>query len=250
MQRKQTERVYTPIESISHFAKKIGSFGDKIAYRYFDHEHNLLSISYRNLSARFRRQAAGYAAVGLAGKRIAVIGETSVEWICSYVGAIAAGGVAIPMDRELDVEEIYNFLEFAEADAIVYSSSFCNKFEALEKGHPTVKTLIPIRPKKGTYEDNPRILPYEKLMELGEEAVEAGYQYPEVLDLNHMSEMLFTSGTTGSSKCVMLSEKNVVSAVNAACETVDFSADDTIVSVLPIHHTYELCIMIRDLTTV
>ena len=83
MARKKTERVYTQIESISHFAKKIGSFGDKTAYRYFDHEHNLLSISYRNLSARFKRQAAGYAAAGLAGKRIAVIGETSVEWICT-----------------------------------------------------------------------------------------------------------------------------------------------------------------------
>ena len=247
MARKQTERVYTPIDSISHFAKKIGSFGDKIAYRYFDHEHNLLSISYRNLSARFRRQAAGYAAAGLAGKRIAVIGETSVEWICSYVAAIAAGGVAIPMDRELDVEEIYSFLEFAEVDAIVYSGSFCSKFTKLEQEHPTVKTLIPIRPPKGYCEENPRILPYDKLMEMGEEAADAGYDYPAVTDLDRMSEMLFTSGTTGSSKCVMLSERNVVSAVNAACETVDFSADDTIVSVLPIHHTYELCIMIAGL---
>ena len=247
MARKKTERVYTPIESISHFAKKIGSFGDKTAYRYFDHEHNLLSISYRNLSARFKRQAAGYAAAGLAGKRIAVIGETSVEWICSYVAAIAAGGVAVPMDKELDVEEIYKFLEFAEVDAIVYSPSFKEKFAKLAEAHPTVKTLIPIRPVKGTYEDNPRILPYEKLLEMGEEAVANGYEYPAVTELERMSEMLFTSGTTGSSKCVMLSEKNVVAAVNAACETVDFSADDTIVSVLPIHHTYELCIMIAGL---
>ncbi|MBE6633778.1 MAG: long-chain fatty acid--CoA ligase [Ruminococcaceae bacterium] len=247
MPRKKTERIYTPINSMSHFATKLASFGDRTAYRYFDSEHNLLSITYKNLSARFKRQAAGYAAAGLAGKRIAVIGETSVEWICSYVAAIASGGVAIPMDKELDVEEISGFLEFAEADAIVYSALFNEKFAKLAESHPTVTTLIPIAPKKGTYENNPRILPYSKLLELGEDAIKDGYQYPEVTDIKRMAEMLFTSGTTGSSKCVMLSEENVVSAVNAACETVDFSKDDTIVSVLPIHHTYELCIMISGL---
>ena len=121
MGRKKTERVYTPVESISHFAKKIGAFGDKTAFRYFDKERNLHTMTYRSLSTRFLRQAAGYTKAGLAGKRIAVIGETSPEWVTSYVAAIAAGGVAIPMDRELDVSEIINFLTFAEIDAIVYS---------------------------------------------------------------------------------------------------------------------------------
>ena len=247
MARKKTERVYKPIESMSHFATKLASFGDRTAFRYFDYDHNLLSITYRNLSARIKRQAAGYAAAGLAGKRIAVIGETSVEWVCSYAAAIAAGGVAIPMDKELDTEEILGFLAFAEADAIVYSRLFNEKFAGLAKEHETVSRLIPMTPVKGTYENNPRILPYADLMEMGAEAVERGYEYPAVTDIGRMAEMLFTSGTTGSSKCVMLSEENIVSAVNAACETVDFSKDDVIVSVLPIHHTYELCIMISGL---
>ena len=232
---------------MSHFAQKLAAFGDRTAFRYFDSDRNLLSITYKNLSVRFLRQAAGYAAAGLAGKRIAVIGETSVEWVSSYVAAIAAGGVAIPMDRELDVEEIYRFLEFAEADAIVYSAAFNDKFAELAKAHPTVSRLIPISPVKGSYENNPRILPYAQLMEMGEENAAAGYRYPEVTDLNRMVEMLFTSGTTGSSKCVMLSELNVISSVNSAGETVDFSEDDCIVSILPIHHTYELCIMITAL---
>ncbi len=247
MGRKKTERNFTPVESLSHFARKLAAFGDKTAFRYFDSDRNLLSITYKNLSVRFFRQAAGFSAAGLAGKRIAIIGETSVEWVSSYVAAIAAGGVAIPLDRELDVEEIFNFLEFAEADAIVYSAAFNEKFAPLAESHPTVTRLIPINPVKGSYENNPRILPYAQLMEMGEENVAAGYQYPEVTDLNRMVEMLFTSGTTGSSKCVMLSEQNVISSVNSAAATVDFSGDDCIVSILPIHHTYELCIMITAL---
>ena len=246
MKYKKTERIYTPVESMAHFATKIGKFGDKTAYRYFDRQRNLHSLTYKNLSAKFLQQAAGYAAAGLAGKRIAVIGETSVEWVCSYVAAIAAGGVAVPMDRELDVSEIEGFLEFAEVDAIVYSQSFNEKFENLAKAHPTVKMLIPMEPPKG-FAATDRILPYETLMEMGEEEVKKGYKYPESTDPERMVEMLFTSGTTGSSKCVMLCEKNVVAVVNSACASVNFSADDSIVSVLPIHHTYELAIMLAGL---
>lgn len=247
MGRKKTERIYTPVESMSHFAKKIALFGDKTAFRYFDKERNLHTLTYRSLSTRILRQAAGYEKADLAGKRIAIIGETSPEWVTSYVAAIAAGGVAIPMDRELEVSEIVNFLAFAEIDAIVYSASFNTKFEGLAKEHPTVQRLIPIDPARGMCEGNPRYLPFEELMALGEENVAAGYTYPAVTDLDRMAEMLFTSGTTGSSKCVMLSEKNVISPVNAAAEAVDFSKDDVIVSILPIHHTYELCIMLTAL---
>ncbi|MBQ9132463.1 MAG: AMP-binding protein [Clostridia bacterium] len=246
-QRKKTERNYTKIESISQFAQKLGSFGDRTAYRYFDRKHNLLSMTYAQLSHRILCQAAGYAAAGIAGKRIAIIGETSVEWVCSYVAAIAAGGVAVPMDKELDLEEIKGFFAFAEVDAVVYSRLFNEKFADLAKSHPTVKLQIPMEPEEGTDEADSSVLPYAKLIEMGEEGVKAGYTYPAVTDLDRMVEMLFTSGTTGSSKCVMLCEKNIVSVVNSACETVDFSPEDAIVSVLPIHHTYELAIMLAGL---
>jgi long-subunit acyl-CoA synthetase (AMP-forming) len=178
MGRKKTERVYTPLESMSHFAKKIASFGDNIAYRYFDKDRNLLSITYKNLSRRIHSVAAGFASVGLAGKRIAIIGETSVDWICAYVASVASGGVAIPLDKELDVNELSGFLEFAEADAIVYSATFNEKFKNIATSHPTVSRMIPLAPVKGTFEDNDRILPFEELLALGETGVANGYQYP------------------------------------------------------------------------
>ncbi len=247
MGRKKTERIYTPAESMSHFAKKLASFGDKTAFRYFDKERNLHTMTYRSLSHRILREAGGIDRAGLAGKRIAVIGETSPEWITTYVATIASGGVIIPMDRELEVSEIVNFLAFAEIDAIVYSATFNKKFVDLAISHPTVKKLIPLAPDRGMCDGNDRYLPFSELMSLGEEAVENGYKYPEVTNLDRMSEMLFTSGTTGSSKCVMLSERNVVTTVNAACGAVDFSAEDSTVSLLPIHHTYELCITLASL---
>ena len=242
--RKKTVRNFEKIESISQFAQKLEGFGERTAYRYFDRQRNLQTMTYAQLSQQIKKQAAGYAAAGLAGKRIAVIGETSVEWVCSYVSAIAAGGVAVPMDKELDVEEIKGFFEFARVDAVVYSRLFNEKFADLAEKHPTVQVQIPMDPEVA---EAPGILPYAKLIEMGEAGVKEGYAYPAVTDLNRMVEMLFTSGTTGSSKCVMLCEKNIVSVVNSACDTVDFSPEDAIVSVLPIHHTYELAIMLAGL---
>lgn len=247
MARKTTERIFTPAENMAHLARKIAKNGERTAYRYFDRQRNLLSLTYRNFSALILKEAAGLKAAGLAGKRIAVIGETSVEWVASYMAAVASGGVAIPLDRELEVSEIEGFLAFAEADAIVYSRGFNAKFDSLKAGHPTVTRLIPMEPEKGADTDNPRVLPYSALLDLGEEELKNGYDYPPVENPDRMAEMLFTSGTTGSSKCVMLSEKNIISAVNAACASVDFSPEDSIVSVLPIHHTYELCIMLGAL---
>ena len=232
---------------MQHFATKIAKYGDKTAYRYFDRQHNLLSLTYRNLSAKFKQTAAGLTSIGLAGKRIAVIGETSIEWVSAYVATIAAGGVAIPMDRELELEQIEGFLTFAEADAIVYSPLFNEKFAGLAERHPTVKILIPMAPERGTWEDTTNIIPFAKLLEQGEVAVEEGYEFPVPTNPDRMAEMLFTSGTTGTSKCVVLSEKNIFASVNSACASVDFSPEDSIVSVLPIHHTYELCIMLAAL---
>ncbi len=245
MSRKKSERLFTPVESFATFPSKLEAFGDRIAYRYFDAKRELLSMTYRELGIKIRTQAAGFAKLGLAGKRIAVIGETSVEWVCSYVSIIAAGGVAIPMDRELDAAQIEGFFEFAETDAVIYSKSFNEKFDGLVSRHATVKVQIPISPAEGT-EASDAIIPYSALIEAGASCVDT-YEFPATLDPNRMVEMLFTSGTTGSSKCVMLSEKNVISVVNSACATVDFNPDDAIVSVLPIHHTYELAIMIAGL---
>ena len=248
MARKKTERIFTPIDSMSQFARKLAEFGEKTAFRWLDKEKKIQSMSYAALSEQILTEAAGLEAVGLAGKRVAVIGETSVAWVTTYISVIAAGGVAIPMDRELDVSEIEKFLAFAEADAIVFSKSLNEKFTGLAAAHPTVKTLIPIEPGNTFDPENTRILPFSSLLDRGRERLaNEGYDYPADQDVGRMVEMLFTSGTTGSSKCVMLSELNITSTVNAACEAVEFSGDDRTVSVLPIHHTYELAIMIASL---
>jgi long-chain acyl-CoA synthetase len=239
MSTKKTERIFTKVHSIKEYLAVLEGHGDKTLYRWLE-AREYKSNTYSEFVALIKSIAKGIEANSLSGKRIAVIGETSVEWVASYLAILASGGVVIPMDKELDTAAIEGFLETAEAEAIVYSKSFNAKFASLAENHPTVRLLIPM---DGTVEANERILPLAKLIESGKDTE---FEITERATTD-LAVMLFTSGTTGTSKCVMLCEKNIWSTVNAACETVEFYKEDTIVSVLPLHHTYELACMLSGL---
>ena len=245
--RKKTPRLYTPVKDVSDFTRLMKAHGAKIAFRYFRGKQ-LLSMSYSEFSDLIVSIAAGFDAMGLSGKRVAICGEASPQWVATYLAAIACGGVAIPIDKEVAIEEIEGFLSFAEADAVVYSSVMNEKFAHAVESHPTVTNFFPISTDKCSYLESEKVTAFDDLVALGQKHIqEDHYALKTPKDIRRMAVMLFTSGTTGSSKCVMLCEHNVISAANAACSSVNFCKEDTIVSVLPIHHTYELCIEIAGL---
>ena len=234
---KKTPRIYTKLSGFADLLPVLEARGDCVLFKYPEGK-GFATLSNADFAAMIRRVAAGLCAVGLGGKRVALIGETSPEWVASYLAIVASGGVAIPMDKELAIEAIEGFLASVEAEAIIYSAAFHEKLAGARANHPSLSTFIPIR---GEAEE--KVLPFADLLLKGAEALEAGYTLP-ARDHEAPATMLFTSGTTGTSKCVVLAEKNTCSCVNAACESVNFSKDDVILSVLPIHHTYELAIML------
>ena len=244
---RKTERRFTPVESIKHFSEKITVNGEKSVFMWRGADGADLEMSYNQFSDTVRREAAAFAALGWQNKRIAILGETSPYWVATYVAAIASGNVAIPMDKELEMSEIEGFLAFADADAVVFSGSFNKKFTETVKNHPTVSLYVTLSPEDCEYLEADRVISYEDLLSRGDAKLAEGYELPDPTDMERMAVMLFTSGTTGTSKCVMLSEKNVVFAMNAACGCVEFFPEDTIVSCLPIHHTYELCCLLAGM---
>ena len=240
--RKKLTRPSPKVTDINELLGYISSHDkNQIAYKYYE-LGKLKEMTYSELHSTVCRVAAGFEAVGLAGKRVAVIGDTSPQWLATYMGALASGTVIVPMDKELAVPEIEKFIESVNVEAVVYSKSFNEKFVNTIENHPTLKCFIPITPDEGQTSD--KILPFASLLEIGEKAIEDGYVIKSVEDRDAMCEMLFTSGTTGTSKCVMLSQKNVFAVVTSAIETVCFVPDDVLVSVLPVHHTYELMCLI------
>ncbi len=239
----KTQRRYERVTDVVDFCRILNKHGDRVALSYFDKKRKLHDVTYAELENTAKKVAAGITAMGISGKKIAVIGETSLPWITTYIGTLASGSVVIPMDKELETNVILDFLAWVEADAIVYSEKFSDAFEAAKGNHKSLKYFIPMVEKEEAKEDSFTVS-FDKLLEIGEAEIENGYNYPPVKDKEKLAELLFTSGTTGSSKSVMLSQKNIFSVVNSAAATVDFTPEDTIVSVLPIHHTYELACML------
>ena len=245
--KKKTRRDYERVADVRDLCRVLQKHGSKVAFSYFGEGRRVQDITYREFYRMILRISAGLTTMGLSKKRIAILGETSVEWVASYLSILATGGVAIPLDRELEIEVIEGFLEQVDAEVIIYSGSFNRKLAKTMENHPSLKYFVPMKPDDREIALSDKVLPLKDIIERGYPIASNGYTLPPVEKREELAEFLFTSGTTGTSKCVMLSQKNIFSVVSSAAETVDFNPDDVIVSLLPIHHTYELACMLAAL---
>ncbi len=176
--------------------------------------------------------------LGLTGKKIAVIGENRYEWVVAYLATVNGTGVSVPLDRELPAQEIHNLLERSEASAIIYSSKVGSVVEEAIKGVDSIEFVISM----DSLDHDDRRLSMKKLQKTGRRLLleEKRYFVDAEIDREAMCSLLFTSGTTGLAKGVMLSHKNITSNVYNMSKYVNVSNDFTGLSVLPMHHTYEL----------
>lgn len=162
--------------------------------------------------------------MGLSGKRIIVTGENCYSWAVSYMTVVCGLGVVVPVDKEINAEEIANIAKISDAAAVIYSKNTAHKIEKLDEN---IKRIC--------FDE------LEGLIESGKEKLDAGersYIDSEV-DENVVAAILFTSGTTGVSKGVMLSHKNICFNLMEMCQMIYIGPDDTFLSVLPLHHAYE-----------
>ncbi len=161
---------------------------------------------------------------GLLGKRVIVTGENCYAWALAYMTVICGLGVVIPVDKEIPPEEIANIANISEADAVIYSAKYEDKIKKIEK---------PLD-----------FICFDELSGLcaaGREKINAGDRtYLDLeIDKHEMASLIFTSGTTGVSKGVMLSHHNITFNLTEMCQMIYIGPEDTFLSVLPLHHAYE-----------
>ena len=161
--------------------------------------------------------------MGLLDAKVAVIGDALLEWIVTYYAAVCGGGVIVPVDKELPEGEILNVLKDSGAKALVYSRSYEPVVQAIRGQAVTVKHFIEM---EGGL---PPLI--EKGAALGNEAYN-----DRAIDENALAALLYTSGTTGRSKGVMLTQKNIIRCAEGANQM--FVTGDTSMLVLPMHHSY------------
>lgn len=210
-----------------------------------------IPISYELLKHDVDSMGTALISLGLKGKRIAVMGQGCYEWICSYLSIINGTGIVVPIDKELTGPEIGNLLRASDADTIFCTRQECRKLAGLKE----IKRLIvmefygdrtdinaPIEQKEfDAPADFPEVISWSALLKQGEELLAGGdTSFTEAeIDPDAMSVILFTSGTTGIPKGVMLSHRNITSNIMDVCRICQVYQTDKTLSLLPIHHTYE-----------
>ena len=176
--------------------------------------------------------------LGLKGKRIAVIGENRYEWEIAYLSIICGTGIVVPLDKSLPENELEELIERSKVSAIFYSKKYEDSIKKIKyRENNDLKHLISMDLRcnsEGVYSQ-------EELIKMGKKLIEKGNR--EFLDAQinpeEMSVMLFTSGTTSKSKVVALSHKNICSNLMDLASVIDVDSNDTLLSVLPIHHVFE-----------
>lgn len=220
------------------------SFGEKDLYVYKENKEEF-HYTYNMFKSDCEHFGTALNTLGISGSNVAVIGETSHKNTVTYIATIATGNVIVPIDRETSVEQIINFLNLAECVAVVYSAQFGGTLTAMAKQLPNIRFFIPMSGNDdvdSTLPNAPQVLCWNDFLSLGAQSMNNGDDsyYSYTPDLEKMCAILFTSGTTGTSKGVMLSEKNLCAAIYASAMTVPYDSNTRLVSVLPQHHTYEM----------
>jgi len=203
---------------------------------------NKISVSFLQMQNLVNYIGSEFFYLGIKNTTVAVIGETSPQWIATYLAVVNGGNVIVPLDKELAHDELKKFLEKSNVECVVFSSSFRPFFEEVSKENEKIKFYFEIGESEGKKKIEEGFSSLVDVISCGRRLVERGYyEYIDYeIDIDKVCAILFTSGTTGTSKGVMLTQKNITSSVNAAYQMIDVAKEDVLVSVLPVHHTYEM----------
>lgn len=232
----------------AYFERGKNLYGDKTLYRFNKTKDEEVSVSYREMFDLITDLALAFKKIGMEGKKVILLGETSVQWIASYLATVTADGVIVPIDPLLLEEQIIEFTKFAKASYVVCSHKFAEIFknheselEGVEKIILTDRTQFTLDPEE-EYVDE-KFTTFNSVLSLGKCLASNTDMTLDTRnhDVRKLGILLFTSGTTGSSKGVMLCERNVCAVLEGIYPFLaGLTSEDSVMSVLPIYHTYEM----------
>lgn len=197
------------------------AYGRHAAFQLRVAEGKYTYISFAQLRDRFYALCSAFLRAGLGGKHIAVIGKNRFEWVLAYTAA-ATVGVAVPLDKELSASDVRDFMRAADCAAICFDE------EAAKKLYPTLDSGVQ---------------PYffSEIDAMSQPSSRTDFAAVDALEIpqDKAQILLFTSGTTGNSKGVCLSQYNICSVIYYSMRVIHFAPGDKTLSILPLHHTYE-----------
>lgn len=229
-----------PITDIKNmFDSSVEIYGDNVAFKVKDKTGGpYKDITYKEAKIDVDALGTKLISMGLKDKSISIIGDNRYEWAISYLAVVCGTGIVVPLDKELGASEIGQLIKKADVECIIYSSRYEKIFQEIRaSGDTRLKFLINM----DADESSDDLLSYKETVEEGKLLVNNGNRdfLDAQIDRDKMSILLFTSGTTGIAKGVMLSHGNIVEDLIASPTLLEVLQTDVFFSVLPIHHTYE-----------
>jgi len=226
-----------PVETIRDILlKSCQRYGERVACK-TKYSGTFQPATYEDIRIRTENLATCLFNLGLEkGDRVAILGENRTEWIIAYFAATTSGFVAVPIDRDLKEREIRHILDFSESKVLIASEDYMKLIQYDRESLPFLQKAISMEGRKdGSDLAFPEALADgAKTLNSGDRAYALAEVYPDDLAV-----LIFTSGTTGTSKGVMLSHNNIASNVVGTSFHIRVDGNDTLLSVLPLHHTYE-----------
>ena len=233
---------FNNVKEIIYNSAKV--YGDNIAFvikhQLENKEVNYENITYKEMLQDINKLGTAFYDLNLKEKRVAIIGKNRYEWVIANIANLLGGIVSIPLDKDLQYDELETSIIRSKADCIIFDEKLIDKIDEIkQKGKTNITEYICMSENYG-YKSIKELLNHgDKLIKRGKKE----YLKAEI-DENKMNILLFTSGTTSNSKAVMLSHKNIASDIYAMQCVEDIRPTDTNIAFLPFHHIFgSTCIL-------
>ena len=229
----------TKIETIKEMMQlAVKEAGNHTAFEYRNpkNKEEIIKVTYEEFENDTNNLGTALSTIVKHDTHIAIIGDNSYYWLTVYLTVLKSNHVFVPIDKELTKKEIFNVLKSSDSEVIFYAEKYEKYIEECKKEVPNIKYYVGLDRKA----DDGNILSYTILKEEEKKLLEKGdtsYTSIEHKDTNTLKLLVYTSGTTGNPKGVMLTEHNLVSAVYYGLQVAEIKTK--CLSVLPYHHTYE-----------
>src|ERR671916_436303 len=226
--RAQPKRVYTYRDLLELFETSTKRYSTRVAMR-VERDGQKEQYTYADIQELATRAAAFFAAQGVKpADRVLLVSHNAPEWGISYFGVLKAGATCVPVDPESKTDELVNFTRASGATGVILG-------EKADEEHPDLQEKLT---EAGL---DARLWRYAEVFELTDEQSEDERiaLLPAKVSPNAVASLIFTSGTTGQPKGVMLSHKNLTNMVSMLASVFEMDTGDGILSVLPLYHTFE-----------
>lgn len=199
-----------------------------------DNDKQLFTINSTQLREEVMNLGDGLIAAGLQGKHIAIVADNSCRYVIADIAISSGVGTVTPIDVEADVPLLCTLFAKCDAEAVLCSVRCLDKILALRESYPALSTIITIDGKADGF------LSYDDVVSNGAAMKDCSVYRNMELDLDAPAKILFTSGTTGANKAVVLTNANLAANVINCMDAIKAEEGNTSMSILPMHHATEI----------